>query len=298
MTGELKDAEKSYEEAIWRAEASRHDEVSVEAADQLIQIVGYRQGRYAEGERWAQLAAAILQRLGPGHELLAAWRADNLAMVYRRAGRLEEALTLSQTALSMKKRSLGESHYEVALSMTAVGALLHDLGRTNDAIEENQRALEILRRTLGPDHPRMAAALTNAAELMNATGRYAEAQVLAEQAVTISERELSPGHPALAAPLAALGWSWIERGKPNLAIAPLERALWIREAKDPNPSLLGQTRFGLARALRESHHAPDRALSIAAQARNDYQRSPDTKKQSVGVEQWIEARRAQRLSMR
>ena len=48
-TGDGPKAEISLEQAVWMAEASRHDEVVVEAAAQLIYVVGYLQTRYVDG---------------------------------------------------------------------------------------------------------------------------------------------------------------------------------------------------------------------------------------------------------
>jgi tetratricopeptide (TPR) repeat protein len=300
LLGEVTKAERHYEEAIWLAERSRDDEVTVEAADQLVSIVGYSQGRYREAERWAELANAVLQRLGPGHDILNAWRANNLAMVYHREGRLEDALAMFKEAVATKTRALGENHFDVALSMDNLAIELFEMGRLDEAIARNRRALEIYRKTLGPDHPSMAVSLGNGAEFMSARGRYAEAQTMADSALASLERSLGPDHPDLAFPLTTIGLSWIGRGRPSLAISFLERALAIRESKKAQPELLAQTRFALARALWGNNQELNRAIALAEQAGSDYRRTPDTKRQAVEVDGWLEGHQArpQRLSMR
>src|SRR4029453_19149712 len=60
--GDSAAAEQAFNEAFLTAEASRHDEVRAEAAAILVYVVGYQQGRFQEGRRWAKLADAILQR--------------------------------------------------------------------------------------------------------------------------------------------------------------------------------------------------------------------------------------------
>ncbi len=73
-------AERALVESYLAADASRHDEVRAEVATNLVWVVGYQEGRYAEAQRWARYAEAILQRLG-GHDLLQAWLLNNLGAV-------------------------------------------------------------------------------------------------------------------------------------------------------------------------------------------------------------------------
>jgi tetratricopeptide (TPR) repeat protein len=280
-------AEASFEEAIFLAESSHHDEVMLEAADQLIATVGYEQSRHREAQRWARFAAAILERLGPGHDILAAWRENNLAMDYLAEGRPESALQMFEAAVKTKIRALGEVHFDVAISMDNVALTLHEVGHIPEAIEKNQRAIDIFRKTLGPDHPLVANALANGAHYMNSQARYAQAQEMAEQALATLERELDPDHPDLAFPLTTIAVSWIKRGRPMLAIPMLERALAIRQAKDSRPELLGETRFALAEAFVDANHGFDRGLSLAKQAQADYRKIPGAATKVAAIDQWI-----------
>lgn len=293
-------AEKNYEEAYLLAEGSRHDEVALEAADQLITIVGYHRARHADGERWARFAEAILRRLGPGHDILAAWRANNLALVYQAQGKGEDALAMFQQAVATKIRVVGEIHYDVALSLDNLALTLNELGRPQEAIEKNRRAREILEITVGSSHPLVANVLTNGAEIMNALGRYSEGQEMAARSLAIKERELDPEHWELAFPLTELGLSWIGQGKPIQALVPLERALAIRTAGASAPDLLAETRFALARALWEGKGPSNRALALAEQARADYGKAGGNQKRKAGVDLWIDTRASGRshLSMR
>ena len=286
--GDAAEAEKIFEEAVWIAEASRHDEVTAEAADQLIWSVGYFQGRHSEGERWASHANAILQRLGPGHEILAAWRANNLAAVYAMERRLKEALALEEQAVVLKQKVLGPDHPDVAISLDNVAMTLFMMDRIPEAIENNQRALTIIRKTLGPDHPRFADGLAIGAELMIEKGNYDEARRMAEQALAIGERELKPDHPLLADALTVIGRVDLARELPAQALPLLERALKIRELNASESGELGETRFALARALVETGRAVDRALALAQQAREDYRKGVDAQRKAVEISNWIE----------
>ena len=70
-------AETALTEAFWAADASRHDEIRAEVAANLVYVVGYQQGRFAEARRWATAAESVLQRMG-GHDLLRAWLLNDL----------------------------------------------------------------------------------------------------------------------------------------------------------------------------------------------------------------------------
>ena len=287
-------AEKSYEEAIWLAEGARYDEAVLEGANQLIATIGFSQRRHQDGERWASFAGAVLRRLGSGYDMLAAGRANNLAMVYYDEGRLEDALMMFREAVNTKTKALGEGHFDVALSLVNQALVLHELGRTDEAIERNQRALEIFNKTLGPDHPRVANSWASGAEFMNARGRYGEAQTMGERALAILERESDPDPNRLAAPLTAIGISWLERDQPEQAIPPLERALRIGETGEVETARMGSTRFALARALREANRSRNRWMPLAEKARADFEKSPHTAVQKAAVDSWINLQRGHR----
>jgi len=293
-------AEQSYEEAYFLAEGARHDEVAVEAADQLIFLVGQASARDVEAERWSRVAEAILTRLGPGHDLLSAWRANNLAIVLEGRGEHDRALALFQQALKTKMRAVGEMHSDVGLSLSNIAYALHRMGRTDEALSKNERALEILRATIGSEHPLSADTLANHAEFLVDRGRADEARVMAEQALSIMERELGSDHPELAVPMLIQGLSDLAVGKAATAVPILERSLKICESITPSHPRTGEVRFGLARALWETDHSSRQALALAERARTELQADPRAKTKTAMVDQWLVSRRENnpRLSMR
>jgi serine/threonine protein kinase/tetratricopeptide (TPR) repeat protein len=290
-TGEPVPAEKTYEEAVILAEGARADEVVLDAETFLIYSVGSSQGRYADGERWARHAGAVLRRLGPGHEVLAGWRANNLGTMYEREGRYAEALAMDLESLRLKQSALGPDHFDVAISEGNVALALFELGRTDEAILRGEHAIQVLSAALGPDHPKLGLHLLNVAEFHNARGDFAQAGRLGERSLAILEREVDPDHPLLAHPLTAIGQSRVGEGQPAAAIPFLERALRIRESRDPDPALLGETRFLLARALAETGGGAERSLSLARQARAELQGTHGSTTPEV-VEAWIQGHRS------
>ena len=291
LSGQAELAEHSYEQAIWLAEGSHHDEAVLEAADQLISITGFAQGRHRDGERWASFTDALLRRLGPGHGLMEAWRANNLATVYYDQGRLEDALRMFGEALAMKVRAVGARHFDVAMSLDNEAEVLYQLGRTDEALQKSQQALDIFHETLGPGHPRVAGAWASHAEYLNARGDYTRANTVARHALEIFDGEPAANPAQVATALIALGVSWYGRGLPALAIPPLERALDIGGGGILDNLRYGTARFALARALTEAVGPTARSLALAIAARGDFGESQRLEERRVRVEQWIKERR-------
>ena len=57
-------------------------------------------------ERWSGTAEAVLQRMG-GHELLRAWRLNDIGAVRGIRGERGAALLAQQQAIALKERALG-----------------------------------------------------------------------------------------------------------------------------------------------------------------------------------------------
>jgi len=287
VAGEAQASEKDDEEALWTAVASHHDEIVAEAAAQLVYVVGYRQDRYEEGERWSRHAGAVLARLGPGHDVVAGWLANNRTLLYSKQGRLEDALASGLEAVRIKTHALGADHFDVAYSEDNVSAVLAQLGRLDEALAMNTRALNVLTKVLGPDHPAVANVLSDAADLMLAKGRHADARSAAERAIAIWERDVDQGNPIFAYALVPLGRSLIGTGQAAKAVPILDRAIGLATHKGPDHMLLGEARFALARALWESGQASDQSERIAEEARADFGTVAAGAQRKTAVEQWM-----------
>ena len=295
-------AETAYEEALWAAESAHHDEVVVEAADQLVGNLANYQDRPRDAFRWAAFAEARLKRLGPGHDVLVAWRQNNLAIAYLQDGKVGQALAMFNKAVQTKVAALGENNFDVAISLGNLSYALDQLGRTDEAISQNARALEILRVTVGPEHPAFAVVLSNRAGYMFTKGRYHDAVTMADQALVTLGRERSVEHPDLSDPLLVLGSAKAELGDTSAAIPLLERALAIRTAAHFPKALLGEVRWRLARALAQNNQDLGRAMSLAKQARDEFGGATTSATQTAEIEDWIAGHsrtaRPRQLSMR
>jgi hypothetical protein len=79
------------------------------------------------------------------------------------------------------------------------------------------------------------------------------------------------------------------------AIAPLKRALDIRQKNDP--AHLGETEFALARALWDSRRDPSQALSLAQAAVIHYGKQPTATAARAKAAEWLSRRKAEQKAL-
>ena len=132
-------------------------------------------------------------------------------------------------------------------------------------------------------------AFNGSGEILNALGRYREARTFFGRG-SIWERQLGSDHRNLAYPLTGIGVGYLAEGKATEALVPLERAVSIREAHEPELSRLAETKFALARALWKSNRSQSRARSLAKEARQAYTKSSAEDENKVRqIDGWLKS---------
>src|SRR5262249_28068694 len=86
----------------------------------------------------------------------------------------------------------------------------------------------------------------------------------------VAEKAMGKNHPAIADALTGEGRCELDLGRPEAALAPLERALDMRKDDGDTDANLAETRFALARALMATHGDRAPAESLLDQARWAY----------------------------
>jgi tetratricopeptide (TPR) repeat protein len=287
------DSVRALEEAIWTAIRSRRDDIAARAASQLAWMVGDRQRRADDGERWADLADALLDRMGEGNELIRAWVLNSRAGIENLRDPAA-GLRFGEQSLALKRKILPPDHPDIAMSLQNIAESHHRLGDDAGALIVVRQAQELYGRAYGPSSAFAAESLSNGGEYLVALGRPAEALPMFRDALARWESELDPHHPLLAYPLTGLGAALLALGRPAEARAPLERALQIREAGELEPEERAETRFTLARALWATGNRA-RAATLAAEARKDY--ATASKQKSVAeVDRWLAGPRPPQLA--
>ncbi|MES1165867.1 MAG: tetratricopeptide repeat protein, partial [Verrucomicrobiota bacterium] len=215
--------------------------------------------------RFVPRAESTLRRIG-GDPLLQSWIYTATAHVLNLRGKYAEALQVEQKALDIKRAVLGDNHWDVALSLGNVAAELQSLGRASEALVQNQRAIVSLESALGREHPDLALHVYNRGEIRLALGQSAEARAEFERALSIWKAELPADHLYNSYALMGIGLARLsEESSIAEAIAPLERALAIRQAGAATPEMRAETAFALARALWEAGAHPERDRARARQ---------------------------------
>jgi tetratricopeptide (TPR) repeat protein len=275
------------EEALWTALAIGRDDLAAEAAIQLVGEFGYFLDRPGEGEAWAKLAGALLQRApGKSNDLLLAWLLSNESMIAFKLTAFERMLDLTRQALALKSKVLPPDHPDIAGSLINEAEVLAKLGRTEEALSVNQRAADILTRAYGRDSGELYLCLSNRCAYLVTLGRPAEALEVVRPALSGWERQLGANHPFLGMPLTAMGRALTALARSKEALATLDRALRIREASEPDAALVAETRFAFAEAIWQAGVDRLRAREVARVAREGYAGAKDEKKVAE-IDAWL-----------
>jgi tetratricopeptide (TPR) repeat protein len=283
------EAAKDLNEAVLLALSSRRDDVAAQATALLSGIVGYMLARHEEGERWAELATALVDRLGPGYDRVRAWVLQTESAIALQANDLDRSLDYARQALALKQRVLPPNSPDFCSALTDVGEALYRKGDFEGALSYNAQARQVYVAAYGPSSPWQAILLSNRGEYLSALGRLQEALELFRQALAMWEAQLGPDHPSLGYPLTGIGAALWKLGRADEAVAPLERALRIREAHEPDPPTVAETRLALARALWDSGRDRARARRLAEQAREAYDRAKSTARPAQETRAWLAA---------
>ena len=279
------EAIRSVEEAVWTALAVKRDDLAARGASILAGWVGYYVGTIDDGLRWAHLASALLDRLGPGHELLRGWLFQGEGNLKMEGGDNEAALVLFRESLALKEKVLPPDHPDLAITLAAIAEILHRLGKDGEALATVRRARETDVRAYGPRSKRLLQYLSNEGEYLVALGRAKEAVPIFQNALARADKT-GPDSPLIAFPLTGLAQAWLALGRPDEARPLLEHALQLREAS-PDRVALAETRFALARALWDTEKDRPRAHGLAVAARDAYARvaEDDAKAKTAGASQ-------------
>jgi serine/threonine-protein kinase len=325
--GRYEEALRAWEHVIaLREKAAGAENLDVAAAVNNVGTVLWKMGRFEPARERLSRALAVREKLlGPEHPQVAA-TLSNLGLVLWKMGRYEEAREAQSHALALKEKALGPEHPDVAASLTNLGLVLSEMGRYEEARASHERVLTLWEKTLGPEHPDVALALNNLGVAYELLKRYPEARRTHERALALRQKVLGPTHPEVANSLSNLGsvlrnerkyaearekylralalhekvvgpnhpdlvWDLVGLGsilvaqrKPTEALPLLERALKLAPGH-----MLAESQFTLAQALWDSRRERSRALTLATQARDDWQRRGRTS-DAEQVSLWLEGR--------
>lgn len=246
-------------------------------------------GRYADAvESGRATADRTLQTLGDLHPMLARAKTElSIALVH--VGALDAALDQAQQAVTLlgtassadtfvrglgdALNALGMTHWRreelddarraferslastdprspgYGITLDNLGTVLLHRGEVEAAEMVHRRAIEVLSAVRGQDNFEVALAYNNLGEALFQQQRYSEAYDAFSDGLRRNERARGLEHPENAAMLMGLGKALMKRQRYADAVAPLRRAVAIREAHPQDRQFLGVTRYALAIAL-------------------------------------------------
>ncbi|MCW8985246.1 MAG: serine/threonine-protein kinase, partial [Thermoanaerobaculales bacterium] len=204
--GLAEDSERSLREAFGAAEQGRDDQAGAVAASNLMWVTGYLQGRFEEADRWSDLAAAKIERLG-GDEPVAADYADNRASVLIQAGRHREAIEMQKQALELLSKISGPESLDVAMGMSTMGHALSSIGDYRAAVDYYEDSLALKESHVGPNHPSVGFTAASLSQAYAGLGEYEKAADMSRRALAILEKAFGADDPQLAISLNNLAYS-------------------------------------------------------------------------------------------
>jgi tetratricopeptide (TPR) repeat protein/predicted Ser/Thr protein kinase len=221
--GRVESAQRALEAALWAAEASRQDEVAVDALSLLLAVESEDLAHRGEARRlWPRLSAA-LRRLGDdGRREAAAFARHGRALL--REGDGAAAYEQLSAALVRGEHALGADHLRLVPVLLDLAIACQRTGRSRDAARQAERADELVRRALPPEHPWRARVLTVAADLARDRDDPA-ARGLYDEALAIYAKTYGQDHPDMSAALLGRGMAHAGAHAWPSAAADLRRAL-------------------------------------------------------------------------
>lgn len=271
-------------QAARMATAARDDDLLARSLIRLI-ITGWLRADLEDAHDWAELAAAVIERLG-GRDDLEALRRQSLCLVALQAARHEEAVQHCRAALGTDSAMPDR---ERAIALNNLGIAFRAMGRHDEALASYRRSLALVRRTYGPRHPQYGSTLGNIGTLLAARGELAQAELYQQRALLIAEETSGHDNPLLVPPLTNLAAVLRARGSAEAALPLLERALALEPA---DPSHLATIRFELAETLWEIGRDLARARLLADQAHEAFERLGEPYRNKADeARRWLEVHR-------
>jgi tetratricopeptide (TPR) repeat protein len=230
--GDWKGAEAALFEALDAAEATRQDAVAARAWTLLVRVSTVGLDAYELASRWRNRAAAAIDRLGGGNELLRVNLLTYAGTLLRKQLRFDEALAQQEQALALVERAFGPESLEAADVHQELGVTRLEQDRLEEARAHTERAVLLTRQALGPEHPELARVRLALVMVLRAQGELAASETLARDALATFERTLGPEHPRVYDALNDVASTLVMQQRQAEALPLYERALAIARKTD------------------------------------------------------------------
>lgn len=242
--GEYDKADKHYRFAlaIRRKELGERNPDTADTMVGLAENIVLRRGKLDEARQLFEKALSIYRDTYDAPDDRIAAALNNLGLVQKQLGDLDQAEAAYLEALSMRKTLLANllsspspRQKDVATAKNNVGQTLNNLGALYRAQRQFQladdhykAAIRIRTEALDPIHPDLAKMANNYGKLLYDLGRFDEAETQFKRAVAILRKGLKREHPLTARALHSLAWTEYRLGKIGLARDHCDAAMYMR----------------------------------------------------------------------
>ena len=200
----------------------------VEKAHAALAAIYAQQKQFGPAVENQKEATKIAARIWGENSVDYALQANQLGVIFQRAGRLETALGVLQASEVIRRNELGKNSLPVAHSLLNIGIVQQGMRKYDDAYASYQRAEEIL-----ASHNESGSLLecrSNLATIQMLKGRYSDAEAVLESVLTSLNSNPKTTPVLLAKYQFRLAIAQAKQGKYDRAQPLLEQTLAIQKA--------------------------------------------------------------------
>ena len=150
-----------------------------------------------------------------------------IADVKNDLGQYDDALNTYLECLQPYKKVFGESHPEVASTLSRIGGIWETKGQYDKVLEYYEKDLKISIEYYGESHPNVASALLRIGDIWKTKGQYDKALGYFENSLQIYIEYYGESHPEAASTLFRIGGIWETKGQYDKALGYFENSLKI-----------------------------------------------------------------------
>jgi len=192
--------------------------------------------KFEEAEKHARLSFS----LGGEQNLKTALGMENLALVLRQQGRLDEAIELSRDVLEIRRKHLPKTHVQIGHTLVNRCVMLYSAGKLDTIPPLLEEAAKIYLEQGGPKSPFLVNTYRLQGAVAGAAGHFEAALASFQAAADTQARVLGPKHPDTVMVRVETAQTALEQGDHLEAI---ELATpWIEDAKGrddlPTPTVI------------------------------------------------------------
>lgn len=232
--GDYRAAESSFRDVleIHRREL-KAPHVEITGTLNLVAVSLMDQDRLDDALKVLEEAQGMLARIPENDADLDEKLRNNIANIYARQNRLEEAEPLYRRILKDRYIRYGEHHLLTGFAHDNLAMALEDLERLDEAEQHYRKALEILLVVFGENHPEVAQTMGNVGQFLVDRGAYDEAERLLLKAIEIHRGTIGNDYFMVADSLTTLSEMSLTRGDKNTALDYIKQALVIYDKTLP-----------------------------------------------------------------